>query len=176
MSFGLVIAVLNCLYTSKSQSGVKVGYLRGPNRESESTYNTELPDCGRFAGLVGLGTGLFGIWNKEALGKLLVCLGHGFCGVRPRIFHEVWVTDSAWCFGRNVVWECGLSFGVLVKVWDGTWEGCAESAAGGFDEGVEHAFPDCFGWSVDAGGSQRVLLVRLKEGVDFRQNSVDFSI
>ena len=47
---------------------------------------------------------------------------------------------------RFIVW------GVELGCSDGAWEGCAESAAGGFDEGVEHAFPDCFGWRVDAGG------------------------
>ena len=59
--------------------------------------------------------------------------------------------------------------------WDGASDGCAESAAGGFDEGVEHALPDFVRWRVDAGGRQRVLLVRAEKGVDFWEGGFDFA-
>jgi hypothetical protein len=78
--------------------------------------------------------------------------GHGFCVVRSRIFQEVWVSNSAWLFWRNGAWERGLLIAVLIGVWDGARDGCAQSPPGGFDEGVEHAFPDLIGWRVDAGG------------------------
>jgi len=64
---------------------------------------------------------------------------------------------------------------VLVKVWGGAWDGCAQSPSRGLDEGIEDAFPDCFGWRVDAGGGQRVLLMGTEEDVDFRESGFDFS-
>jgi hypothetical protein len=42
-------------------------------------------------------------------------------------------------------------------------------------QGVEHALPDCFGWGIDACGSERVLLVRAKEGVDFWEGGFNFA-
>ena len=44
------------------------------------TYTTELADCGRFAGLVGFGTGLFGIRNEGAPLGVLGCLAGSHVG------------------------------------------------------------------------------------------------